>query len=254
LDRRWYVAPAPEFLTKRFRDQLRIFLTYQRTITLMIQNQIESAGPKVCLASPDTTPVHWTSSPRRSSPLLIWGTVTALALILSGSGQVNAGPITFDFQFTSFYSEPGGTGTFTIANDPGVGTFVLDTLGSFTMFYSIDGGTATDADILSDPSRTTVVISSVGPGQESLYFSDTGGGAGGPFGGSLDLLSSSLLLSFSPSNFGPGYFGSDTPLESDFGSYTALSVPEPASIVQLGLGASCLAGIITWRRKRRTAA
>jgi hypothetical protein len=62
------------------------------------------------------------------------GLLTALTLLLVGVGQAKAGPITFDFQFDN--QGPGepdgivtppfvGSGTFTINNDPGPGTFTL---------------------------------------------------------------------------------------------------------------------------------
>jgi hypothetical protein len=209
--------------------------------------------------------VYGSSAARRSVPALICGTVAALALILVGAGQASAGGLTFNFQFDNGGSgEPDGTvtppivgtGTFRIATDPGLGTFVLSSLGSYTMSYSFNGYTVTNADIVSNPTLTLVVISSFGPSQERVYFTDSGSGAGGPFDGSLDLQNASEILSFEPASSGGHNLYVDT-ANSYYGNYLGLTavpaVPEPASHVQLCLGASCLAGII-WRRRRRTAA
>src|SRR5262245_45668032 len=85
------------------------------------------------------------------------------ALLLVGVGQATAGPITFNFQFDNAgldFSRPDatiipplvGTGTLTISNDPGLGTFTLASLGVFTMSYTFnDGNSFTQADIVSNP-------------------------------------------------------------------------------------------------------
>jgi hypothetical protein len=225
----------------------------------MRRKRVRTACCKAELALSLPMSVRGRSRVRRTATVTLCATVAALAMMLGGSRQTSAGSITFDFQFESVFSAPGGTGTFTIDSDPGLGTFTLASLGSFTMNFSVDGIVFTDADIASDPTLSEVSIFATGPGQEGLYFTDTGSGGGGPFGGSLDLINDSFFipvaLSFSPSYAGPGEYIILTPFGLyDLGLYTALSVPEPASIVQLGLGASCLAIVALRQARRRTAA
>jgi hypothetical protein len=188
--------------------------------------------------------------------------LAALVLILAATAPGYASGVTFNFQFDDSGGGPDGsvtppivgTGVFTIATDPGLGTFALSSLGSYSMSFSLDGYTLTDANIASDPSEVLVVISSYGASQERVYFTDSGGGAGGPFGGSLDLINYSTYfgLSFEPSYAG----GHNTYVDAldDNGNYLGVTaVPEPASMIQFGIGlCCCLAGFV-WGRRRMTA-
>jgi hypothetical protein len=199
----------------------------------------------------------------------------AVALLLGSAGQSTAGPVSFNFQFDNGgQNEPDGTvtppivgtGTFTIPNDPGNGTFTLASLTGFSMSYTFGTDMYSQADIQSDNTLTEVVIGDFGGGQRRAYFTDPGGpnGANGPFGGSLDLVNAEQDgLSFEPANFGGHnlYFESSaSPNGNNFmGNYLGLTpspgpatVPEPAGVTLLVPGVSGLA-LRAWR-KRRTAA
>jgi hypothetical protein len=173
-----------------------------------------------------------------------------------------ASAVSFDFVFDGNF-DPGiqtviGTGSFTFANDPGTGTFAFNSLGAFSMTYSFDNGpTFTQGDIQSDLSQVLVVLS-VNGGTRRLQFSDTGTGSGGPFGGSLDLLTAGGAgLSFEPSYFGGGldlYFETVPHSESGaFGSYLATTgsngVPDAATTAGLMLPA--LLGLFAMKRSLR---
>lgn len=187
-----------------------------------------------------------------------------LLLLLNFVFAFPAFAVSFDFVFDG-NSDPGiqtviGTGSFTFANDPGTGTFAFNSLGAFSMTYSFDNGpTFTEGDIQSDLSQVLVVLS-VNGGTRRLQFSDTGTGSGGPFGGSLDLLTAGGGgLSFEPSYFGGGldlYFETVPQSESGaFGSYLATtsagasSVPDAATTAGLMLPA--LLGFLALKRSLR---
>jgi hypothetical protein len=200
--------------------------------------------------------------------------LVALALLFGGVGQATAGPITFDFQFDNAGIDPNrpdgtiipplvGSGTFTINNDPGLGTFTLASLGAFTMSFTFnDGNSFTQADIATNNSITTAVITSSGTG-ERVVFSDGGSGGGGPFNGSLDLVNAGgAFLTFEPSFLvppPPSPGGLDLYLENGNlqGDYLALTpsvaaTPEPSSLTLLGLGSLGLLGY-GWRRRKQVA-
>jgi hypothetical protein len=161
--------------------------------------------------------------------------------LLTLTVRLNA--ITFDFIFDNDPT-PGiqppliGSGTFTFANDPGDGTFAFAGLGSFSMTFSLLSGSSvfTQADILSDLSLATVVLSTSGFGRV-LRFSDTGAGSGGPFAGSLDLINlNGDALTFEPSYFGEGLrlYQAANSTAILFGDYSAVhGVPESGSTVTL---------------------
>jgi len=155
---------------------------------------------------------------------------------------LKASATTFNFGFdndptTGIQAPIVGTGSFTFANDPGNGTFAFNSLGAFSIAFSfVDGETFTSADIASDLSQVLVILSPFGT-ERRLQFSDTGAGGGGPFGGSLDFVSSSGTLSFEPS-----YLGGNLDLyftDAFFGSYLAttgkVTVPDSGSTMMLML-------------------
>jgi hypothetical protein len=189
------------------------------------------------------------------------GAILALAMLLLAGGQAKA-DLTFYFQFSQVNTAPDGsvnppivgTGTFHLTNDPGNGTFALTGVGPFTMSFTFNNGrTFTDAGIQSPQANTEVVITQVGSLGRRVYFTDAGGagGAGGPFGGSLDMSTTSGPLGnliFEPANSGghdlyteqPGVFS---------GNYLGFAPnPEPSSLVLCGIGGI---GFAAWRWRRR---
>jgi hypothetical protein len=155
----------------------------------------------------------------------------SLLLAVSLAFALRASAISFNFQFDNdptpgIQSPIVGTGTFTFANDPGIGTFAFNTLGAFSMAFNFTNGASfTQANITSDLSQVFVVLSTFGTGRR-LQFSDDGDGSGGTFAGSLDLVNGAEGLSFEPSYVGAGlrlYF--ETGL--GFGDY--LATPEGGS-------------------------
>jgi hypothetical protein len=178
--------------------------------------------------------------------------VFSLVFVLTASAT------TFNFGFdnnpaTGIQAPIVGTGAFTFASDPGNGTFAFNSLGAFSIAFSfVDGETFTGADIASDLSQVLVILSGSGM-QRRLQFSDTGSGGGGPFGGSIDFVSSSGTLSFEPSYFGGNLdlYGTD----AFFGSYLAttgnVTVPDAGSTMMLMfLPVGALAGLQCFFRSR----
>ena len=92
--------------------------------------------------------------------------VAFTSMFLIGT-NVLAGEINFSFVFGNPAS-PSGTGTFYIANDPGIGTFVLNSIGSFTISFDIGAHRFTQANITSDTSENLVVITPFSPGIEQV--------------------------------------------------------------------------------------
>jgi hypothetical protein len=195
----------------------------------------------------------------------------AAAMVASAifSGPAFAGTssgVVFNFQFDSSGGGPDGTvtppivgtGTFSIASDPGNGTFALSTLGNYSMSYTFGNTTFTNADIVSNPADTLVVIAPDGQ-QRRVYFTDPGSGSEGPLGGSLDLDTGDPLfnlLSFEPSVEGGHnlYVFGDSEADLYFGNYLGLTnsaaVPEPASLT-LGLVVPAAAGFRLLLRRRK---
>jgi hypothetical protein len=193
--------------------------------------------------------------------------MAVLAVLLGGVRQARAGPITFNFEFDNArldFSRPDGTfippaigtGTVTINNNPGLGTFTLASLGAFSMSFTFDDGNKfTQADIDSNPSLSEVVIEPFGAG-ERLYFSDTGSGGGGSAAGALDLINAGgSVLSFEPSFAGGHILYKESSLSGDYLGLapSTTSTPEPPTLTLLGIGSLGLLGY-GWRRRKQVAA
>ena len=164
-------------------------------------------------------------------------------LVFSLAFALNASAISFTFQFDNdptpgIQSPIVGTGLFTFANDPGIGTFAFNSLGAFSMSFSFTNGHSfTQADITSDLSQVFVVLTNFGTG-ERLQFSDDGDGSGGTSDGSLDFFNGSNELSFEPSYFGAGlrlYFETGLPGFGDYLATNGVAAPEPGSTATLML-------------------
>jgi hypothetical protein len=188
--------------------------------------------------------------------------VAAVALLLGGGGEARAA-IIFNFQFDNHgFGDPDGviippvvgTGTFSLATDPGNGTFTLASLGAFTASFIFGTTTFTQADISSDPNLTRAVITGFGS-ERRLYFSDPGAGGGGPENGSLDLNKGADFLTFEPTFFGGHNLYQEMVGANLFqGNYLGVTsaVPEPATLTLLGLSSLGLLGY-GWRRRKQPA-
>jgi PEP-CTERM motif len=178
-----------------------------------------------------------------------------LAVGLLGSQTASA-----DMSFSFFFDDNGftnplnpsppivGTGDLTIAGTLSDGTYTLASLPSFTMSFSFaDGDTYTQADILSDPTQSEVVIYNNG---QNAYFTDI---TPDDFtGGSITFLNSSGdLLSFSPDYF-LGFYIEEDPNAFLEGNYGNAVVPEPSSLTLAGI-AGLAVGVPLVIRKRRKA-
>ncbi len=117
------------------------------------------------------------------------------------------------------------------------------------------GPRSAQADILSDLTQSELAIYNNG---QNAYFTDII--PTGPFNGSLDLENSSGILSFSPSEFGVGYYYEEGPtgaVEGNYGSSfsgsSAPLVPEPSSLTLVGIAGLTLGVVAAITRGRRKA-
>jgi hypothetical protein len=169
----------------------------------------------------------------------------SLAALLGIASAANA-QLTFNFEFdgtpdATITPPIVGTGTLTLAADPGNGTFAFNAI-SPTLSFLVNGESFSNADILTPTANVQVQISTSGPDRIVNF-----AGFGGPFGGSLDLINANARpLSFQP-GFGTLYFD-----QNSFGTYrgTAAStqVPEPGSVALL-VGAG-IGGLMIRRRRK----
>jgi hypothetical protein len=192
--------------------------------------------------------------------------VVGLALGLGlglGSSRADAG-IVFNFAFDNGglgESPPAmppfvGSGTFTIANDPGNGTFLLNSLSGFSASFLVGSDQFTTADIQTPLNQIEVVLTSTAMGQR-LQFSNTNSFGTGPEAGSIDFINSSgAALTFEP----PGYGGLNSyqefgPMNSSqlAGDYQGLAVPEPPSAILALIGGLVATGAGLLRRRAASA-
>jgi hypothetical protein len=190
--------------------------------------------------------------------------------------MANASPAGADATFTFGFDNQGlggtlplvppivGTGTVTLATDPGPGTFALNSLGGFSMSFvfgtdTFSASTGSSSEITTPLSQVLVVITSV-PGGENLQFSNTQPFGGGAQEGSLDFTNpSGLSLTFQP----PGFIVRDRPglilyqegvQFQNQGVYLGTSVAAvPGPIVGAGLPGLILAcgALLAFARRRR---
>jgi PEP-CTERM motif len=178
------------------------------------------------------------------------------SLIFGSAGAASASEV-FDFQFDNqgtgtvdgtIVPPLTGTGTFTFANNVGLGIFALSALGVFQMDFTFGADSYTEANIATPLSEVAVRIIQDGANQR-LEFTENGSPAdGGPAHGALDL-ENGTLLSFEPSFFGGNYLYAEGPV--NLGSYLALartSAPEPLTLSVFGVG---LVGAAAMRRRKK---
>lgn len=190
----------------------------------------------------------------------------ALGLLAAGVSSSKAGEI-FNFEFDNqglpsvgdgIITPPlVGTGSLSFSNDVGAGIFALSDLGSYTISFTINGETFTDAGITTPLNEVAVNIFSYGLGQR-LEFTENPAASpvdGGPQTGSLDFSNSdSDVLTFEPTYAGGNYEYQMQPVggvSPDTGNYLATnSVPEPSTLTLL---AAALVGFGVFRYRKRKA-
>jgi hypothetical protein len=141
----------------------------------------------------------------------------------------------YNVVFTNSTSPGGtvvGTGTFDFTDSVGDGTYYINTLGGFTVNFTIGATTFTNADNVTELNHVEVVVYDSGT---NFYF--TNDGTYGPYGGSFDFTQGSSHLTTEPPYYGPPpldlYQAVDSSGASFFGTYGAVGAPEPASMLLL---------------------
>ena len=186
---------------------------------------------------------------KNSTLIRYTGILALFALVLPNAKA----QISFNFEFdatpnASVTTPIVGTGTFWLGADPGDGTFAYDNLVTPTSIFTFGNTTFTNDDIISNASQISVTISQYGE-QRRVQFTDTGGGGGGAYSGSIDFQNATDFLSFEPSfaELGLNTYN----INGFFGNYLGLTTPEPGSIACLiGLGVTG-AGLAMKRRRRK---
>jgi hypothetical protein len=162
----------------------------------------------------------------------------ALGLALAISGEARAAT-TFLFEFSSKRGADGtanspivGTGTFTSSINLGPGVYALSSLTGYSMSFTFGNTTYTNLNIATPLSEVAVDVTSFGAG-ERLVFTENGPvGDGGPYKGSLDLVSGSSYLTFEPSLFGGhDYFGERSGGSLYFANYLATSETQTTGLL-----------------------
>lgn len=179
-------------------------------------------------------------------------TITTAIIALAATASAHAATFNFTFDGT-----PNGTvtapivatGTFTTTSPINAGTVALTDLQNYSFAFTFAGRTFATGDIATPVANVRVGFSDIGNGAFDLRF---GGFGGGPFGGSLDFVSATGVLSFQP-NFGPLYFVGGFNLGTYEATTAAAAVPEPASWALLVTGFG-LTGAVMRRRVRIAAA
>jgi hypothetical protein len=181
-----------------------------------------------------------------------------LGLGLLATGQALAAS-TFHFSFDDGQTaNPSliGFGTLTLATDPGLGTFALDSVGGYSLSFTIDGSTFTQADITTTPSTVLLLITGT-TGAEQLKFSNSSGFGDGEEGGSIDLANGGFVLSFEPPGIGGDLdlfaFGDPDNSAALMGHYIATqsAAPEPTSWALMVGGFGLVGGVLRNRRRVR---
>jgi hypothetical protein len=174
--------------------------------------------------------------------------LTAFTALLGSLVLTSAAHAQLHFNFTfEPASGSGGSGVLDLSTDPGIGTFLYSAI-TPTYTFNVNGDTYTQADYVSDPNLSELVISDLGGGVRGLAFSNTGGSGGGPNHGSVDLHNGTTALSFAPGG-GTAYIEGT----GGFAGYSAVSgaataTPEPGSVAMFaGMG---LTGAAFLRRKK----
>jgi hypothetical protein len=194
----------------------------------------------------------------------VMGAMLSLALVSSAAADV---VFAFSFDDRGLFAPPPatppfvGTGTVTLATDPGAGTFALNSLGSFSMSFAFgtdtfSASTGSTSEITTPLSQVLVVITLV-PGGENLRFSNTQSSGGGAQQGSLDFTNpSGLSLTFEPPGFGQGliHYQEGVGFQNKGVYLGTTAVPGP--IVGAGLPGLLVAsgGLLSWWRRRKKTA